>query len=655
MIATRSVSGQIKLGNLTNDVSMSTSYVQRIKIGSRWSDSLRMLLPGVLASFVGLGLLADALQPVGSDFLLTGHLPGDQLNPDAAANGNGGYLVWQDNATDAQGLGISARKISAQLTGILSSFRVNSIGGGDQENPTVGLLSHGGAVFAWQGGRQGFQRVFGKTLAADGTFQTDDVALSPESQLNAVAPSVAGLADGSAVICWSATGGDGDMMGVFARLLAPNGSPIGGVLQINQTTRYNQRTPRITALSDGGFAVAWISEQQRGVGTVDVFGRIYSPSGEAKTSEFRINTANRTCGNPAVCRLSGGGFLAAWSEADLKSSDGNWSLVSRSFDAAGTAQSDTQFLAQEPGRDAIAVRLESIGNSISASWFIAAPNTRTWAVQVRSISADGRSFGETITSLNTAVASFQSRPLFIGDPNGAALHVWPRFEGIDAGVDLVGQRFAPTALPLSAPDRPLVNAISPSRLSVTWPEMEGLPIVGFEISFDGGQSTPCTTSYCLSPLFLPGTTHNVRLAYRLSDGRVSPLSEATAATTWGEDANGDGLPDDWQRLYWGEDDRAWPSVSADSDGDGADNATEFRTGTSPVDPTSVLRMRIESSSLSPLLTWNTQPGFVYTLEVSSDLKQWRKTGSPRFAHGSVDSVPINGDLLRTFYRVTRLR
>lgn len=649
------MSGQIKLGNLTNNASMRASYVQQTVIGIRWYDSLRMLLPAALASLIGLGLFADGLQPVGSDFLLTGHLAGDQLNPDAAINGNGGYLVWQDNATDEQGLGISARQISAQLTGILSTFRINSIGAGDQENPTVALLSGGGAAFAWQGGRQGFQRIFGKVLAADGTFQTDDIALSPDSQANAVSPSIAGLSDGSAVICWSATGGDGDMMGVFARLLAPNGSPIGNILQINQTTRYHQRNARIAALSGGGFAVVWISEQQRGPGTVDVFGRIYSSSGEARTGEFRVSTANRTCGNPAICRLSGGGMLAAWSEADLKSSDGNWSLVSRSFDATGAPQSDARLLAQETGRDTIAVRLESIGNSISASWFSAAPNTRTWAVQVRSISADGRSLAETITSLNSAVGSFQSRPLFIGDPNGAALHVWPRFEGIDAGVDLAGQRFAPPALPLSAPDRPLVNAISPSRLSVTWPEMVGLDVVGYEVSFDGAQPTFYTTSYCLSPLFLPATAHSVQLAYRLSDGRVSPPSEATTATTWGEDVNGDGLPDDWQRSFWGEDEGAWPSVSADSDADGADNATEFRTGTNPLDSNSVLRMRIESSSLSPLLTWNTQPGFIYTLEVSSDLKQWRKTGSPRFARGSVDSVPISSDLLRTFYRVTRLR
>ena len=38
---------------------------------------------------------------------------------------------------------------------------------------------------------------------------------------------------------------------------------VGNEFLVNQFTSYNQRTPAVAALTDGGFVVAWVSEQQR--------------------------------------------------------------------------------------------------------------------------------------------------------------------------------------------------------------------------------------------------------------------------------------------------------------------------------------------------------------------------------------------------------
>ena len=103
----------------------------------------------------------------GTEYAVIGSLPGDQVFPDAAVTTTGGFVVWQDNATDGSGWGISARRLDGTLSGTLSTFRVNQQGTNDQENPRVALLKNGGAVFVWQGGKQGYQHIFARFLHPD--------------------------------------------------------------------------------------------------------------------------------------------------------------------------------------------------------------------------------------------------------------------------------------------------------------------------------------------------------------------------------------------------------------------------------------------------------------------------------------------------------
>src|SRR5260221_14192000 len=53
----------------------------------------------------------NAFSPGGPDYAIAGALPGDQTFPHAAINATGGWLVWQDNAVDGDGLGIRSQKL----------------------------------------------------------------------------------------------------------------------------------------------------------------------------------------------------------------------------------------------------------------------------------------------------------------------------------------------------------------------------------------------------------------------------------------------------------------------------------------------------------------------------------------------------------------
>src|SRR5207244_7476268 len=117
-------------------------------------------------------------------------LLGDQAHPQLALTATNGYLVWEDNRTDAYGLGISARRLDGSLSGVFSTFRVNQIGTNHQQNPQLTLLKNGGVAFIWQGGRQGYQQIYARFLSRSNVWLTGDILVNTSytnrSKLNPV-------------------------------------------------------------------------------------------------------------------------------------------------------------------------------------------------------------------------------------------------------------------------------------------------------------------------------------------------------------------------------------------------------------------------------------------------------------------------------------
>ena len=119
----------------------------------------RFAFSGLFAGIATAVLAENTYAPQGGEYAIAGRLAGDQVYPQITLNSSGGYLVWQDNVTDGDGFGISARRINPNLSGSFGVFRVNEQAAGDQESVRAALLKDGGAVFVWQGGSPGFQHV----------------------------------------------------------------------------------------------------------------------------------------------------------------------------------------------------------------------------------------------------------------------------------------------------------------------------------------------------------------------------------------------------------------------------------------------------------------------------------------------------------------
>ena len=611
---------------------------------------------------LGWGLLtAGALsaQPAfnsqGTEYSLSRGLLGDQTHPGISIGRDGGFVVWQDNAIDGQGLGIGAAALDNYLSPVpIRFFLVNETAAGDQENPAVQRLQNGGALFVWQGGPTGRQHIYGRVLGPDG-WATGEFAVSSYAAGQQADPALTLLADGNVLAIWSSFGQDGSMQGIYGQVLAPNGSKVGAEFRANQATLYNQRTPAVSALEAGGFVVAWVSEQQRYMNSVDIYARLYDAAGAPKGGEFRVNATTNVCANPVVCGTLGGSFLVAWSQASLTNLADHWDVVAAGFDATGRlARPEVRVNAYTP-RSQYRPQVAAVGSHALVVWTSDWQDGSWEGVYARYLSAGGELEGDEFR-VNSTTVSQQIHPTVASDSERRFVVAWSSFVGGAPGFEILGQRYASDeALPQPAP--PLVSALDSYSLLISWPPLAGYSdLVGYRLYVDDstvGRSVG--NNFLVLTDLLPGSTHTVRLGYELSGGRASPLSAAASGQTWGRDRTFDGLPDDWQEKYWGSDSKKWPAASVDSDGDGASNLDEFLAGTDPTDASSVLRVTVRSTVGGMLVRWNARPGSIYQLQSSGDLKTWSDLGTAQLAVGNAGATVIAPADAATYYRVIRIR
>jgi hypothetical protein len=149
------------------------------------------------------------------------------------------------------------------------------------------------------------------------------------------------------------------------------------------------------------------------------------------------------------------------------------------------------------------------------------------------------------------------------------------------------------------------------------------------------------------------STPSFQVAYVKADGSRSPLSEATEGWTW-TGVNWGGIPSEWMVAYYGNDMSQWPAAGSAPVAGGPKLAHVFLSGGSPFDPKTWLQTQLRQTPQGLFLAWNTQRGFRYQVQVSTNFATWSNVGSPRFAAGENDSMYVGGSSTG-FYRVVLLR
>jgi len=594
----------------------------------------------------------------GVEYAIAGLLPGDQVHPQLGLRSSGGYVVWEDNFTDGDGLGISALQLDAGYSAVLSPFRVNSIGAGDQERAQVSMLNEGGAVFVWQGGPQGFQRIYARFLSSNGTWLANELRVNTFTNNSQANPAVATLAGGNVLVAWNSYNqlSSSSYQDVYAQLLDPTGQKVGGEFLVNQFTSFNQRAPAVAALSGGGFVLVWVSEQERrldvsGQASVDIYGRIYDASGAPLGGEFLVNEGTNICAFPSVASASDGTFMVAWGELSAVVTN-SWDIYARPFSGTGAGGITRRVNASAFG-DQYSPRLTAVGTDYLAVWTSLGQDGSREGVYGQFLHADGSLWGSELR-INTGVLNSQMHPCVASDGAGQFLAVWSSYGGGRNSFDLYAQRYAaflPALQPMNAPHvyAPFVvsNRVYQPQIMVFWDYQAGLPVDHYEVFVDGkGVASASVTTNVWIMAAQASRSYSFQVACVTTDGRRSPLSPAATATTW-SGMSYYGMPVEWMNQYWYD---SWPPANEPLVPGGPTPLQLFLSGGDPTNPQTWLRTGITRSAKGFFLEWNPRPGYTYQVQSSGDLKGWANVGSPRFAADTRDSIYLGGRKL-AYYRI----
>jgi hypothetical protein len=255
-------------------------------------------------------------------------------SPDVAVATDGNFLLAWESAYNGL-VGYWEDSIGAQsfyANGVPQSLELTASNYDYSFSPSVAALNDGTFTVVWQS-PGGTGDIYAQRLSADGNdlgswFEVNTTTLYDQGN-----PDIASFSNGGFVVTWESDGQDGNAYGVYARLYANDGTPVGSELRVNQTIFYDQFDPSATVLTDGSFVITWADgELGDGISWGDsIYGRHFAATGVSLGGEFQV--ASGDVDQPTATQLNDGGFMVAWQS----NQDGDgWGVYGRTYEADGT-------------------------------------------------------------------------------------------------------------------------------------------------------------------------------------------------------------------------------------------------------------------------------------------------------------------------------
>ncbi len=288
---------------------------------------------------------------VGGEFRINTYTFSNQRFPTIAALSDGGFVVsWFSLGQDNAGYEIYGQRYDEHGMAVGGEFKIGLF----SINPFTTFshlsligLNDGGFIAVWPNYNN--KNYYGKRFDANGHAVGDEFFINNGFYGSWYPISITALSDGGFVVVRDG-GGSGDYRDIYGQRYDAQGVAVGAEFRVNTYTANNQYGPTITALSDGGFVVAWESNGQDG-SFYGIYGQRYNSAGVAVGAEFRINTYTTSWqNNPTITALSDGGFVVAWAS---NGQDGSYDgIYAKRFDASGNEVKNSIFYGT-PQADAI--------------------------------------------------------------------------------------------------------------------------------------------------------------------------------------------------------------------------------------------------------------------------------------------------------------
>jgi flagellin-like hook-associated protein FlgL len=322
------------------DGSLSGQGMQ-IHVGPGTSDDDNLTFEIGDATLTGLGL--RTLEKAGSEFLVNSYKTSNQTNPSVTALSDGGFVVtWVSTDQDGSSDGIYGQRYDESGNMIGSEFKVNTTIADSQKLSSVTNLDGGGFVVTWQSRDQDGDDygIYGQMYDVNGSAVGSEFQVNTYTSGYQAYPSVADLSDGGFVVTWIDEEQDESGAGIYGQRYDSSGTEVGSEFRVNSYTPGTQWSPSVTGLSDGGFVVTWESSGQDGSGK-GVYGQRYGSSGNVIGSEFKVNTETTSDQlDASVTALSDGGFLVTWQS--LNQDGSGYGVYGQRYDDSGN-EVDSEF------------------------------------------------------------------------------------------------------------------------------------------------------------------------------------------------------------------------------------------------------------------------------------------------------------------------
>ena len=449
----------------------------------------------------------DVVPPHGGEILVNTATEGDQTAPEITRLSNGGFVItWTDQSQgvggatgDNESHAVKAQIVSADGGRVGGEILANTATVSDQSGQKIAALSNGGFVITWTDHSQG---VGGATGDNEGyavkaqVFTADGARVGPEILVNThvagdqAFSQIIALSQGGFAVSWEDSTGDGDYA-VKARVFGADGVPVSSEILVNSAVAGEQNFARMTALSNGGFAVTW-EDMSLGMGgaTGDNSGhaikaQVFSADGAPVGSEILVNT--NFAGEqrfPRIEALSGGGFAIAWMD---RTGDGDGSAAKLRVFGAGGAPVSNEILLNTVYKlgDQVPGEITALpGGRFVAVWADSKQGPAGGAegdftkggVKAQLFEADGTKVGaeivvDTFYSAVLRIAALSNggfEAVWERDNQGGSSAVWDiKAQQFDANGTPVGGRVSVNTATAGAQTGPLIVALN-GGFAVTW-------------------------------------------------------------------------------------------------------------------------------------------------------------------------------------------